>query len=65
MLVTLLIPPFAITLGVLVLGERLVPISLVGFAFIALHLIIIDGRVIRLLQRSFFVALNLVLGRFT
>ena len=65
MLVTLLIPPFAITLGVLVLGERLAPISLVGFAFIALGLIIIDGRVIRLLQRSFFVALNLVLGRFT
>ena len=65
MLVTLLIPPFAITLGVLVLGERLAPISLVGFAFIALRLIIIDGRVIRLLQRSFFVALNLVLGRFT
>ena len=65
MLVTLLIPPFAITLDVLVLGERLAPISLVGFAFIALGLIIIDGRVIRLLQRSFFVALNLVLGRFT
>ena len=53
MLVTLLIPPFAITLGVLVLGESLAPISLVGFAFIALSLIIIDGRVIRLLQRSF------------
>lgn len=53
MLVTLLIPPFAITLGVLVLGESLAPISLVGFAFIALGLIIIDGRVIRLLQRSF------------
>jgi drug/metabolite transporter (DMT)-like permease len=40
-------------LGVLVLGESLAPISLVGFAFIALGLIIIDGRVIRLLQRSF------------
>ena len=53
MLVTLLIPPFAITLGVLVLGESLAPISLVGFAFIALGLIIIDGRMIRLLQRSF------------
>ena len=53
MLVTLLIPPFAITLGVLVLGESLAPISLVGFAFIALGLIIIDGSVIRLLQRSF------------
>lgn len=53
MLVTLLIPPFAITLGVLVLGESLAPISLVGFAFIALGLIIIDGRAIRLLQRSF------------
>jgi len=53
MLVTLLIPPFAITLGVLVLDESLAPISLVGFAFIALGLIIIDGRVIRLLQRSF------------
>ena len=53
MLVTLLIPPFAITLGVLVLCESLAPISLVGFAFIALGLIIIDGRVIRLLQRSF------------
>ena len=65
MLVTLLIPPFAITLGVLVLGESLAPISLVGFAFIALGLIIIDGRVIRLLQRSFFIALDLVLGRFT
>ena len=53
MLVTLLIPPFAITLGVLILDESLAPISLVGFAFIALGLIIIDGRVIRLLQRSF------------
>ena len=44
MLVTLLIPPFAIGLGVAFLGERLGPEAWAGFALIALGLVITDGR---------------------
>lgn len=44
MIVTLLIPPVAITLGALVLGERLAPEAFAGFALLALGLIILDGR---------------------
>ncbi|WP_235008474.1 DMT family transporter [Candidatus Halocynthiibacter alkanivorans] len=44
MLVTLLIPPFAIGLGVAFLGERLGPEAWAGFGLIALGLVITDGR---------------------
>jgi len=45
MLVTLLIPPFAIALGVLVLDETLSSTAWIGFAFIVLGLLVTDGRV--------------------
>lgn len=44
LLVTLLIPPFAIALGVLFLGERLGGQTLTGFAIIALGFAVTDGR---------------------
>ena len=44
MLVTLLIPPIAIGLGVIFLKESLQGTALIGFALIALGLTIIDGR---------------------
>ncbi|WP_439122232.1 DMT family transporter [Marivita sp.] len=44
MLVTLLIPPIAITLGALVRNETLHPGEYLGFALLALGLSIIDGR---------------------
>lgn len=47
MLVTLMIPPVAIVLGALVLGERLSPSAFVGFAMLAAGLIVIDGRLMR------------------
>jgi drug/metabolite transporter (DMT)-like permease len=47
LLVTLLIPPFAIALGALVLNEALPANALVGFALLALGLVIIDGRLLR------------------
>ncbi|QUJ77602.1 DMT family transporter [Sulfitobacter albidus] len=46
MLVTLLIPPVAITLGALVLDETLSPNAYGGFALLALGLVVIDGRLI-------------------
>lgn len=46
MLVTLLIPPFAIGLGVAFLGERLGVEAWVGFGLIAIGLLITDGRVL-------------------
>jgi drug/metabolite transporter (DMT)-like permease len=45
MLVTLLIPPFAIVLGWLVLGERLPPSALAGFGMLALGLVVMNRRV--------------------
>ncbi|SFM14782.1 DMT family transporter [Shimia aestuarii] len=48
LLVTLLIPPFAICLGWLVLGETVAPRALIGFALLALGLAVIDGRVFRI-----------------
>ena len=45
MLVTLLIPPFAIALGAGILGEQLGREAWVGFALIGLGLIVTDGRV--------------------
>jgi len=50
-LVTLLVPVSAILLGVLVLGETLLPRHLVGFGVIALGLAAIDGRLIAVLRR--------------
>ena len=47
MLVTLLIPPVAITLGALVRNETLHPGEYIGFAILALGLSIIDGRLWR------------------
>lgn len=51
MLVTLLIPPVAIVLGALVLGERLLPQAYAGFALLALGLMVLDGRALRWLRR--------------
>lgn len=47
MLVTLLIPPVAITLGAIVRHEAIEPRALAGFALLAVGLAIIDGRVLR------------------
>ncbi|MCB1341220.1 MAG: DMT family transporter [Pseudooceanicola sp.] len=44
MLVTLLIPPVAIVLGALVLGEALHPSAYAGFALLALGLVILNRR---------------------
>lgn len=52
MLVTLLIPPFAIVLGAWLLDEALRPAAYLGFAMLAIGLMILDGRVWRLLSRS-------------
>ncbi len=46
MLVTLLIPPFAIGLGALVLGEQIGPKAFIGFAVIALGFAVTDGRLL-------------------
>jgi drug/metabolite transporter (DMT)-like permease len=45
LLVTLLIPPSALLLGALFLGEDIVPRDLLGLAFIAAGLAAIDGRI--------------------
>ena len=50
-LVTLLVPVSAILLGVLVLGESLLPRHLIGFGIIARGLAAIDGRLIALLRK--------------
>lgn len=44
LLVTLLIPPFAIGLGVLFLDEKMAPEAWIGFAIIALGFAVTDGR---------------------
>lgn len=51
-LVTLLVPVSAILLGVLVLGETLLPRHLAGFGVIALGLAAIDGRLFTLLCKK-------------
>jgi drug/metabolite transporter (DMT)-like permease len=48
LLVTLLVPPVAILLGGLFLGEQLAPQDFVGLGLIALGLAAIDGRVLSL-----------------
>ncbi len=52
MLVTLLIPPIAILLGSLVLGERLAGAAYVGFALLALGLLILNGTIGRATRRA-------------
>ncbi|MDF0599516.1 DMT family transporter [Psychromarinibacter sp. C21-152] len=47
LLTTLLIPPVAIALGALVLGEALAPRALIGFGVLAAGLLILDGRLLR------------------
>jgi drug/metabolite transporter (DMT)-like permease len=47
LLCTLIIPPIAILLGVVFLGEALAPQTLAGFALIAAGLAVIDGRLLR------------------
>lgn len=49
MLVTLLIAPFAIVLGAVILNEALNPEAYAGFALLALGLIVLDGRLWHLL----------------
>lgn len=51
MLVTLLIPPFAIGLGVVVLGERMEPAAWIGFAIIACGFAVTDGRILAAFRR--------------
>jgi drug/metabolite transporter (DMT)-like permease len=51
LLVTLLVPPVAILLGGLFLGETLAPQDFAGLALIALGLAAIDGRVLNGLSR--------------
>lgn len=45
LLVTLLIPPVAITLGALLRDEALAPQAYTGFALLALGLLVLDGRI--------------------
>lgn len=53
MIVTLLIPPVAITLGAWVRGETLGPHAYAGFGLLALGLVVLDGRIwARLRARS-------------
>ena len=47
LLCTLMIPPIAILLGALVLGEALAPRAFLGFGILALGLLILDGRLFR------------------
>ena len=53
LLVTLLVPATSVTLGALILGERLIARQFLGFAAIALGLAFIDGRLPRALARAF------------
>jgi drug/metabolite transporter (DMT)-like permease len=52
LLVTLLVPPTAILLGGLFLGEHLAPQDFLGLVLIALGLAAIDGRLFSLLRTS-------------
>ena len=52
MLCTLLIVPVAITLGAVVLDETLSPRALAGFAILAVGLLVLDGRIFRVLRKS-------------
>ena len=50
LLVTLLVPPFAILFGTLFLDEVLAPQDFIGLALIALGLAAIDGRLLKLVS---------------
>ena len=52
MLVTLMIAPFGIVLGALILGEALRPAAYGGFALLALGLLVLNGRIWRPRGRS-------------
>lgn len=52
LLVTLLVPPTAIILGALLLGERLTSGQFMGLAFIALGLAVIDGRLFAAVRKK-------------
>ena len=52
LLVTLLIPPVAIVLGATVLGEALSARAFVGFAILAIGMLIMDGRILRIWTRQ-------------
>ncbi len=52
LLVTLLVPPTAILLGALFLGEQLAPQDMIGLVLIAFGLAAIDGRLANALRRS-------------
>jgi drug/metabolite transporter (DMT)-like permease len=51
LLVTLLVPPTAILLGAMFLGEKLAPQDFAGLVLIALGLAAIDGRAVSALRR--------------
>jgi drug/metabolite transporter (DMT)-like permease len=53
LLVTLVVPPIAVTLGALALAKQLPLRSYMGFALIALALAVIDGRLWKLARRTF------------
>jgi drug/metabolite transporter (DMT)-like permease len=52
LLVTLLIPPFAIGLGVLFLGEKMGPDAWIGFAIIVLGFAVTDGRIFSIFSKK-------------
>ncbi|WP_051153659.1 DMT family transporter [Litoreibacter arenae] len=52
MICTLLIAPVAIVLGAVVLGEELAPRAYLGFAILALGLLVLDGRILRFLRAA-------------
>ena len=52
LLVTLLVPPIAILLGAVFLGERLAPQDFAGLSLIALGLAAIDGRLLSAVRGS-------------
>ena len=58
LLVTLLVPPFAIVFGSLFLNEVLAPQDFAGLALIALGLAAIDGRLLRKLRRPAAISLR-------
>ncbi|MEA5160791.1 DMT family transporter [Cereibacter johrii] len=47
-LVTLIVPPVAILLGALVLGERLPPHAFAGFGLLGAGLLVLDGRILHI-----------------
>ena len=52
MLVTLMIPPFAVALGAMFLDERLAPTAYAGFILIAIGLLVTDGRVLAAIRKT-------------